>query len=53
MSAVHRFSHDAMNTTFEVRACHEDEGYAGQAAHAAFALLDRLELSALRQLRLA
>jgi hypothetical protein len=43
VSAVHRFSHDAMNTTFEVRACHEDEGYAGQAAHAAFALLDRLE----------
>ena len=43
MSAVHRYSHDAMNTTFEVRACHEDAGYLGQAAHAAFALLDRLE----------
>jgi thiamine biosynthesis lipoprotein len=43
VSAVHRFSHDAMNTTFEVRACHDDEGYASQAAHAAFELLDRLE----------
>jgi thiamine biosynthesis lipoprotein len=32
-----------MNTTFEVRACHEDDGYAAQAAHAAFGLLDRLE----------
>jgi thiamine biosynthesis lipoprotein len=43
VSDIHRFSHDAMNTTFEVRACHEDEAYAGQAAHAAFALLDRIE----------
>jgi len=43
VSAIHRFSHGAMNTTFEVRACHDDEGYASQAAHAAFALLDRIE----------
>jgi FAD:protein FMN transferase len=43
VSDIHRFSHDAMNTTFEVRACHADEGYASQAAHAAFALLDRIE----------
>jgi len=43
VTAIHRFSHDAMNTTFEVRACHEDEVYASQAAHAGFALLDRLE----------
>ena len=32
-----------MDTTFEVRACHEDAGYASQAAHAAFGSLDRLE----------
>jgi thiamine biosynthesis lipoprotein len=43
VSPIHRFAHDAMNTTFEVRACHEHEGYARQAAHAAFGLVDRLE----------
>jgi FAD:protein FMN transferase len=43
VSAIQRFSHDAMNTTFEVRACHESDAYATQAAHAGFALLDRLE----------
>ena len=41
--AVHRFSHAAMNTVFEIRCVHEDGGYASQAAHAAFQLVDRLE----------
>lgn len=40
---VHRFSHEAMATVFEVRSAHPDATYAGQAAHAAFGLLDRLE----------
>jgi thiamine biosynthesis lipoprotein len=42
-AGVHRFSHEAMATVFEVRSAHPDAAYAGQAAHAAFALLDRLE----------
>jgi len=40
---VHRFSHEAMATVFEVHAAHADRTYAGQAAHAAFELVDRLE----------
>ena len=40
---VLRFSHAAMATTFEVRCVHEDARYAGQAARAAFELVDRLE----------
>jgi hypothetical protein len=40
---VHRFAHEAMATIFEVHAAHEDEAYARQAAHAVFALVDRLE----------
>jgi len=40
---VHRFSHDAMNTVFEVHCAHEDARYAQQAAAAAFAVVDRLE----------
>ena len=40
---VRRFSHEAMNTVFEVYAVHPDERYASQAAQAAFALADRLE----------
>ncbi len=40
---VRRFSHEAMATIFEVHAAHSDEQYAGQAAHAAFDLTDRLE----------
>ena len=40
---VRRFSHEAMNTVFEVYAAHADAQYAAQAAHAAFALVDRLE----------
>ena len=42
-SVVHRFSHEAMATAFEVRAVHADAAYARQAAHAGFALVDRLE----------
>ena len=40
---VHRFAHEAMATVFEVRCHHPDAGYAGQAASAAFDLVDRLE----------
>jgi thiamine biosynthesis lipoprotein len=39
-----RFTHDAMATIFEIFIVHEDEKYAGQAARAAFAELDRLEM---------
>lgn len=42
-AGVHRFSHAAMATVFEVHCVHEDKGYARQAAHAAFGVLDRLE----------
>jgi FAD:protein FMN transferase len=38
-----RFSHSAMATVFEVHCVHADERYAGQAARAAFDLVDRLE----------
>jgi thiamine biosynthesis lipoprotein len=41
--SLHRFSHDAMATVFEVRAVHADAAYARQAAHAGFELVDRLE----------
>jgi thiamine biosynthesis lipoprotein len=40
---AHRFAHEAMATIFEIFCAHEDPGYAGQAAHAAFDLIDRLE----------
>ena len=40
---AHRFAHQAMATVFEIFCIHEDRGYAEQAAHAAFALVDRLE----------
>ena len=40
---LRRFSHEAMNTVFEVYATHADGQYAAQAAQAAFALVDRLE----------
>jgi thiamine biosynthesis lipoprotein len=43
-SGVHRFSHEAMATLFEIRCAHADASYAGQAAQAAFDLVDRLEL---------
>lgn len=40
---LHRFSHEAMATVFELHCDHEDARYAGQAAQAAFELVDRLE----------
>ena len=38
-----RFSHEAMNTVFEVHLANADPRYAAEAAQAAFALVDRLE----------
>lgn len=40
---AHHFAHQAMATVFEIVCVHEDQGYAGQAARAAFDLIDRLE----------
>jgi thiamine biosynthesis lipoprotein len=40
---VHRYSHEAMATVFEVYTVHSDARYAAQAAQAAFDLVDRLE----------
>jgi FAD:protein FMN transferase len=40
---AHRFSHAAMATVFEVHCVHPDARYAGQAAQAAFEVVDRLE----------
>ena len=40
---LRRFSHEAMNTVFEVHAASDDARYAAEAAQAAFALVDRLE----------
>lgn len=40
---LHRFSHEAMASVFEVYAEHPDERYAAQAAQAAFDVVDRLE----------
>ena len=42
-SAVHRFAHEAMATTFEVLIAGKEEAYAGQAARAAFDEIERLE----------
>lgn len=44
LSETHRFSHQAMATFFELFIYHEDRTYAMQAARAAFAEIDRLEL---------
>ena len=44
IASAHKFSHEAMATTFEILISHPDKSYAGQAARAAFAELDRLEL---------
>lgn len=43
LGSLRRFSHDAMNTVFEVFAEHDDERYVAQASQALFALVDRLE----------
>ena len=40
---LRRFSHEAMNTVFEVHVASADARYAAEAAQAAFALVDRLE----------
>lgn len=40
---IHRFSHEAMATVFELLCAHADARYAAQAAQAAFELVDRLE----------
>lgn len=40
---VHRFDHEAMNTTFSARIRHDDAGLAADAALACFARLDQLE----------
>ncbi len=40
---IHRFSHEAMATTFEIYIQHKNARYAQQAARAAFNELDRLE----------
>jgi thiamine biosynthesis lipoprotein len=42
-SAVHRFAHEAMATVFEAFIAGREKEYAGQAARAAFAEVDRLE----------
>ena len=42
-SAIHVFTHHAMATFFQVRIAGEEQAYSGQAARAAFDLLDRLE----------
>ena len=40
---AHRFAHHAMATIFEIVSAHEDQGYAEQAARAAFDLIDGVE----------
>ncbi len=40
---IHRFSHEAMATIFELFIGHQDQSYASQAAQAAFSELDRIE----------
>lgn len=43
LDGIHRFSHDAMATTFEIFIRYDDARYAKQAAQAAFEELDMLE----------
>ena len=43
LAGTHRFAHKAMATVFEIVCAHEDREYAGQAAQAAFDLIDRVE----------
>jgi len=43
ITSVHRFSHKAMATIYEISIVHEDANYAQQAAYEAFYELDRLE----------
>ena len=44
MSDIHVFNHYAMATQFQVRIAGEERSYAAQAAQAAFAMTDQLEL---------
>jgi thiamine biosynthesis lipoprotein len=43
ISPLHRFSHDAMATVFEIFIVHDDARYAAQTARAAFDGLDKIE----------
>ncbi len=43
INAAHRYSHHAMHTIFEIYIVQKDKSYAGQAALAAFRLVDQLE----------
>jgi thiamine biosynthesis lipoprotein len=43
LRGLHRYSHEAMATVFEVYTTHPDPAYAAQAAQAAFELVDQLE----------
>jgi thiamine biosynthesis lipoprotein len=43
LRALHRFSHEAMATVYEIYVAHGDRQYAAQAAQASFDLVDRLE----------
>jgi FAD:protein FMN transferase len=43
MADIHPFNHAAMATHFQARIVHDEKTYAGQAAQAAFDLLDSLE----------
>jgi thiamine biosynthesis lipoprotein len=43
VAGIHRFSHEAMATVYEVYAVHADARYAAQGAQACFDLVDRLE----------
>jgi thiamine biosynthesis lipoprotein len=43
IAGLRRFSHEAMNTVYEVSLVHADAQYAAQAARAAFDLIDHLE----------
>jgi FAD:protein FMN transferase len=43
MAEIQQFNHAAMATHFQVRIVHDEKRYAGQAAQAAFGLLDSLE----------
>ncbi len=40
---LHRFTHEAMATTFEIIICNDNVNYARQAANAAFSELERIE----------
>jgi len=45
MTEIHQFNHAAMATHFQIRIANDEKTYAGQAARAAFDLVDALESS--------